>query len=604
MMRAIPIFALWIFCLPDIARAANIEFTASVDRTRSGQAEPIRLTLAIVSDENLGHVPAPEISLKDFYVEGPSVSTRMEMVNFKTSFTRELVYILYAKKTGKITIGPATLTMAGQRYQSKPVVVEIVKGASRRAPQGNSRKGAKAEFRLEDNLFVLARSDYTQAYVGQQITIDYDLFYRFRLHNVGFKEIPTFAGFWVKELFVAQQLQSHREILEGVNFNVAPLRRVALFPTSAGTHDIGVLAVSCDIPQQRGRRGGLLEDFFAGDPFFGRSQSVLLQSELMQVEVLPLPQEGRPPEFAGAVGRFRLDVQAQPTHVAAGDPVTLRVTIEGQGNMAAVQAPDIGGASGVKLYDPKVEEEENFNNGIYGGRRQFEYIMIPEQGGMMEIPPVRFAYFDPHAAQYQVLESAPIFIHSEGSVEEDAVESYGLSRRDIEAVGQDIRHIKPDTDSLQGAFALHRSVLFWTVQGMLPVVFFALFFWQRHQHRLQGDVAYARQRRAKGQAGRRLQRADELLAAGDSAGFHSAVQAAVLEFLADRLNLQAAGLTSEDCAEALAGRGVDAETIESLRDLLVRCDYARFAPTGVSVEDMAEARDMAGGLVERLEARI
>lgn len=603
-MRLALYLALWMLAIPGAASAAKIQFLASVDRTRSGQAEPIRLTLSIVSDASLGHVPAPEISLKDFYVEGPAVSTRMEMVNFNTSFTRELVYVLYAKRTGKINIGPAQLEMDGEQYRTKAIAVEIVKGASRRAPSAHTRSGRAAEFRLEDNLFVLARADYRRVYVGQQITVDYDLFYRFRLHNVGFKEIPTFAGFWVEELFVAQQLQSHREVLQGVTFNVAPLRRVALFPTSSGTYDIGVLAVSCDIPQQRGRRGSLLDDFFAGDPFFGRSQSVLLQSEAIQVEVMPLPKEGRPEGFNGAVGRFQLSAQAQPSHVAAGDPVTLRVIIEGQGNMAAVQPPDIAGTTGIKLYEPKMEEKEQIANGIYGGRRLFEYILIPEQGGVMEVPPVRFAYFDPHQGRYQQLESAPIFIHSEGSVEEEVGESYGLSRRDIEAVGQDIRHIKPDAEELGTDVAIHRNWLFWIAQAMLPIAFGALLVWQRHQRRLQGDVAYARQRRAKGEAGRRLQRADELLAAGDSAQFHAAVQAAVLEFLADRLNLAAAGLTSETCAEALEERGVDAETIEALRDLLVRCDFARFAPTAAAPADMAEARRLAGELVERLEGLV
>jgi hypothetical protein len=82
------------------------------------------------------------------------------------------------------------------------------------------------------------------------------------------------------------------------------------------------------------------------------------------------------------------------------------------------------------------------------------------------------------------------------------------------------------------------------------------------------------------------------------------VQAAVLEFLADRLNLAAAGLTSETCAEALEEREVDAETIEALRDLLVRCDFARFAPTAAAPADMAEARRLAGELVERLEGLV
>ena len=271
--------------------------------------------------------------------------------------------------------------------------------------------------------------------------------------------------------------------------------------------------------------------------------------------------------------------------------------------MAAVQPLQVDVAAGVKLYDPKVEEEERITNGVYGGRRLFEYILIPEQGGTLNIPPLRFAYFDPHQARYEVLKSAPITIHSEGSAEEEGV-SYGLSRRDIEAVGEDIRYIKPDAEVLGAASMLYNSYWFWTLQGVLPIAFFALLLWQRHQRRLQGDVAYARQRRAKGEAGRRLARADALLEAGTEAEFYGEVRAAVLEFVADRLNLAAAGLTIEVCTEALTARQVDAETIAALRDLLTRCDFARFAPAGGPPTDRVAARRLAGEVIAGLEKRI
>ena len=246
---------------------------------------------------------------------------------------------------------------------------------------------------------MLARADHERAYVGQQVTVSYDLFYRIQPHNVSFSKLPTFVGFWTEDIFVAQQLKAHQEVRGGVSFNVAPLRRVALFPTGAGTHAVGSLAISCDIPQQRSRRGSLLDDFF------GRSRSVRLQSEELHIEVLPLPEQGRPAEFTGAVGRFQLSVAAQPTQVSAGDPVTLRVLVEGEGNVAAVQPLQVDAAAGVKLYDPKVEEEARITNGVHGGRRLFEYILIPEQGGTLNIPPLRFAYFDPHQARYEVLQS-------------------------------------------------------------------------------------------------------------------------------------------------------------------------------------------------------
>lgn len=573
------------------AVAATIQFEASVDRTRASQSEPIRLTLRITSDKQLSQV-TPAFDLKDFHVEGPATSTRMDMRNTNITFTRELTYALYAKQAGTFTLGPFQLEMDGEHYQTKPITIEIVRGTS------SAQTGQE-----ESPIFVLARADHERAYVGQQVTVSYDLFYRIQPRNVSFNKLPTFVGFWSEDLFVAQQLDSHQEVRSGVSYNVAPLRRVALFPTGAGTHAVGTLAVSCDLPQQRSQRGSALDDFFSGDPFFGRSRSVLLQSEELQIEVLPLPEQGRPEEFTGAVGRFQLSVEAQPTQVAAGDPVTLRVLVEGEGNMAAVQPLQVDTAAGVKLYDPKVEEEERITNGVYGGRRLFEYILIPEQGGTVNIPPLRFAYFDPHQARYEVLESDPITIHSKGSVEEEGV-SYGLSRRDIEAVGEDIRYIKPDVEALVAGAMLHESYWFWSLQGALPLAFFALLVWQRHQRRLQGDVAYARQRRAKGEAGRRLARADDLLETGTEAEFYGEVRAAVLEFVADRLNLAAAGLTIEVCAEALTARQVEDETIARLRDLLTRCDFARFAPSGGPPTDRAAARRLAEEVIAGLEKRI
>ena len=567
--------------------AATIEFEASVDRTRASLGEPIHLTLRIAADEQLGQVTPPALDLKGFHVEGPATSTRVEMNNFtNVSVTHELTYSLYAKQAGTFTIDPIQLEMDGEHYQTKPITVEIVRSTGRTSADP-----------AETPIFVLARADHERAYVGQQVTVSYDLFYRIQPHNVSFSKLPTFVGFWTEDIFVAQQLKAHQEVRGGVSFNVAPLRRVALFPTGAGTHAVGSLAISCDIPQQRSRRGSLLDDFF------GRSRSVRLQSEELHIEVLPLPEQGRPAEFTGAVGRFQLSVAAQPTQVAAGDPVTLRVLVEGEGNIAAVQPLQVDAVAGVKLYDPKVEEEARITNGVYGGRRLFEYILIPEQGGTLNIPPLRFAYFDPHQARYEVLQSDPIVIHSEGSVEEEGV-SYGLSRRDIEAVGEDIRYIKPDVETLVEPPMLHERYWFWSVQGALPIAFLALLLWQRHQRRLQGDVAYARQRRAKGEAGRRLARADAWLEGGTEAEFYGEVRAAVLEFVADRLNLAAAGLTMEVCAAALAEREVEAETIAALRDLLTRCDFARFAPAGGPPTDRAAARRLAGEVIAGLEKRI
>lgn len=579
------------------ARAAGVEFTASVDRTRTSLTQPIHLTLSISSSENLSHVPAPEISLGDFDVYGPQVGTRMEMVNGRTTFARELTYELFARKPGRYTIGPVRLKMGGEVYETRAIPVEVTRSAPRRQPGQGSASGPSQS--LEDNLFLRATADRQRAYVGQQVIVGYDLCYRYQLRDVLFKEIPDFAGFWAKELYVAQRLEPQRETIDHAQFNVAPLRRMALFPTSAGTHRIEPMAITCSISQ--GRRRGSLFDAFSlfDDPLFDRGQSVLLRSPPVEVVVLPLPARGQPAGFGGAVGTYELAVTAEPRDVPVGDPVTLRVTVTGFGNLQGVSAPELSGGQGIEVYDPKVEERPAITNGRLGGTKVFEYILIPERGGRLQVPSVKLAYFDPEVEEYRVLESAPVSLVSRGEVEEADDNAYALTRQEIQALGRDIRHIKPDAAELAAGGGPYGSLLFWMVQGLMPLAFVGLVLYRRHQQRLQGDVAYARRRRAPGEARQRLRRAREL-AGGGGADLHAEVQRSVLGFVADCANVAAAGLTLPECDRLLGQVGVGQGLRRRVEALLQTCEQGRFAPGTADGGERARLIDEAEELLAEL----
>ena len=578
------------------AEAAQIRFEALVDRTRTGQADPIQLTLSIISDENLSHVPAPEIDLHDFYVEGPAISTRVEMVNLHTTFTRELSYALTARRTGKLRLGPASIELDGQTYKTKAIDLEIVAGSARQAPAGRGSRSGGQEG-LEENLFVRVKADRQKIYVGQQVVLEYQLCYRFPITSVGFKELPDYAGFWAEELFVAQQLKPRVESIGGVEFQVAPLRRMAIFPTSDGTHQVQPLAISCKLPT-RGRSS--VWDFL-DDPFGGRGQTAVVACDPLRLEVLPLPQSGRPPQFSGAVGRYTLQAKAQPLSVAAGDPVTLKVEISGSGNINAIDPPALSSAAGFTVYDPKAESQERVEDGGYGGTRKFEYILIPQRGGDREIPPISFAYFDPIQGQYRILKSEPIRLEVRGGVAPDLAVGPGGIPREIAQVGQDIRHIKPDLEALAEPVQLYRSVFFWGIQGLLPLAGLGLLLHQRRRQRLEGDVALVRRRRARGEVGHRLRLAAQLLEQGDSPAFHAEIQRALLAFLADRLERPAAGLTSQARAQLLAEKGVAEPLVRGVEEILAACDFARFAPGAQSREEMAQVQGRAAEIIAALE---
>ena len=565
--------------------AADIQFQASVDRTRTGQADPIRLNLTVTAGGRFGNMSLPRLDAVDFSVEGPARSDRTQIINFETTVTRTFTYSLLPRRTGTLVIGPAKLTYQGKVHQTEPIAIEVTPGSRRQTG-------------LEKHLYIRARTDGQRVYVGQQLTLEYDLYFNTRLHNIGFKDIPSFAGFWVEDLFVAQELQTRREVVDGVEFNIAPLRRAALFPTGSGVVQIDPLSITCEIPRS-GRRGSMFDGLFFG----GSGQAVVVRSQPLEVEVVPLPEKGRPADFSGAVGQFTMAAVVQPQEVAVGDPVTMKVQIAGRGHLAQIKAPATDGLQAFKVYDPKMEEQVRVENGRYGGRRTFEYILIPQEGGLVEVPPLRLAYFDPQTASYEVARSQALSIVARGQLRATAGRS-SLRRKDILEMGQDIRHIKPNLQSLGRGSTLHDNGLFWAGQFLLPLAFVGLLLFQRHRRRLEGDQAYARRRRSKSQADKRLAAAERLLDQEQSAAFHAEIQRAVTSFIADRFNVSAAGLSAASLAGQLRAMDIEEETIEQLGDLLGRCDYARFAPTASGLQGMEEVHRQAGRLIARLEKTI
>ena len=317
---------------------------------------------------------------------------------------------------------------------------------------------------------------------------------------------------------------------------------------------------------------------------------------------MPLPQLGRPAAYTGAVGSYSIAVSADPVSIPVGEPVTLNVQIAGTGNVEAIVEPDIGGLEGFKVYEPKIEVQESSRDDLYFGSKSYEYILIPERAGALTIPAVQFVYFDPQTAEYRTVTSQPLRLDSRGSATDEGESRYELSRLEIEELGKDIRHIKPDVPDLRRSLFLHRSFWFWFLQSLMPVSYGGLVLYQRHRRRLAGDEAYARRRRAKGQARKRLRKAEQLRQQASGEEFYAEIQLAVLTFIADHLNTSAHGLTAERSAALLRQRGVAVGVQQSLGQLLEKCDFARFASAGAAEEDeMDEILNRAEELIIRLE---
>ena len=127
--------------------------------------------------------------------------------------------------------------------------------------------------------------------------------------------------------------------------------------------------------------------------------------DAVPIEVLPLPEEGRPADFGGAIGQWKLDVTAKPTDVAVGDPITVTIKVSGNGNIDTVPMPKLGPLDGFKTYDPTTKTTKDDLNTT--GERVMQQVLIAKSTDVKELPEVRLVYFNPEFAPTRPLSSRP-----------------------------------------------------------------------------------------------------------------------------------------------------------------------------------------------------
>ena len=108
----------------------------------------------------------------------------------------------------------------------------------------------------------------------------------------------------------------------------------------------------------------------------------------LTIEVAQPPLAGRPTGWTGAIcRRFTVAVDTDAQNVKMGDPVAVRVTLEADCDGALLRAPELGELEGFRRYGEVTRER------LAGGAR-FIYHFRPIQAGLLEVPPMRFGWFD------------------------------------------------------------------------------------------------------------------------------------------------------------------------------------------------------------------
>jgi hypothetical protein len=566
--------------------AQNISFNASVDKTQVGLDEQITLTVSVSGD--VKSIPQPELPPLDaFTVYSAGRSHNISYTNGHLSSSVTFNYVLLPRKVGEFTIGSARIELEGKNYQTTPIEIKVVSGEKpppASAPSDKKKQEVKPQLQGKD-LFIETVVDKKKAYVNEQITLTFRFYQGVRLFNNPEYTPPSLTGFWSEDLPPKKQ---YYKVIDGRQYFVQELK-TALFPTSTGKLTIGSAELKCTVED--------IDRVFTRDPFamfdrdllslFRQGKPQILKSKAIQIEVLPLPEIGRPDNFSGTVGSYRLNVSVDKTGVEVGQPVTLKAKISGTGNVKSVGRPVIQELPDFRTYSSGSSENVSKEDYKVQGVKTYEEVLIPRKAGKYTIPPIEFSFFDPRAKSYKTLKSEPVLLTILPPSQASPVEMAQLSKQEIGRAVKDIRYIKLSTSELEDqGDHLYKKPIFLLLQ-LIPLLAFALSWrYQKVREKFNSDVEYARQRRAHKSAKKRLKGARKLISEESSKEFYSEVAKATLQYVGDKLNLPAYGLTKDQIEGKLSERGVTKEKIDNLVKFLDFCDFARFAPGSSTEEEM------------------
>jgi hypothetical protein len=443
--------------------------------------------------------------------------------------------------------------------------------------------------RGDSDLFLRASLDRSDVYVGEQVTLSLYIYSRVDLSSVDAVTMPKLEGFWSEDVESPTQLSGEQRIINGIPYRAYLLRRRALFPVKSGT--LTITAAEADITT------GFL---FAG-------HRVHRVSNALKVKVRPLP-PGAPPGMANAnVGDWHLSVDASPTSVELGQPVTVKVILEGSGNVKNVTPPKLTVPAGFKVYDPTTTDRLSPAKNRIQGRRIQEYLVMPQRTGTFTLPALEFPYFDPRRNQYEVARTDPITITVEAGaggaaavgptptpMQDSANEQKNvLTAGGLRPLRYQARFVTPSTPVWQRGFFLPAV--------LAPVgLLLGLGLLGQVRGKLFAQTEAGRNKQQAKAARKRLAEAEKLRGQGSTSAFYAEVEKALSTFLEARLRTPVVGLTRDALGEKMAAAAVEPARRSRVLFVLEACDMGRFGG-GAELSERDRILDEAAAVMEGWE---
>lgn len=585
-----------------VSAQTEVGVSARVSSERAFIGDPVDLEVVVDGSTN---AQPPDLSALDGFTaeyqgdENRSM-TSMSIVNGRRTQNQTLQYVfkyaLTPTRTGSVQIPPIPVIVDGKSYRTQPVWIEVLPA------QPN------------DDFMLTVQAAKTRLYVGEPVTLRFTWYIGASVSSFRFSGPAGGAAY---DLFSPTDRRASRPGVDPRAFlDFTFLGAAAVGERGEGRHNgRSFQTLTFDqtlVPRQSGSlRFGAVNLAFdqvigqSRDIFNPRRQTsrVVIASDPIDLEVMPLPTANRPADFFGLVGDYSVSAAVRPTSASVGDPLVLSVRLRGPEPMAGLEAPDLAAQAGFSTGFKLSSEGWTPSNPNPPGERAFTTTIRARDASVTSIPSIQIPYFDPERGEYRRANSAPIPISIKATTEVTAADAVVASSPPLAGPRLTPLERLPLGNGPAGIVEGGRGpgllavdqpdAIGWVtspagiaILGGPVVVFLGATIWGP-----AGRAWRHPRRRSLARAERSIQRAPGSESPAD------AIARAIRTFVGERFGRHAEALTARDCASLIAEHAPDSAT--EIGSLLDACEATRYGRRETNVGDLARGASLA---LRRLDA--
>ena len=561
-------FLLLLIFLSNFAMS-QVKFEAKTSKTQLGVNERLRIDFTMNEDGD-NFIPPSFENFK--VVGGPSQSINNSWVNGVRSFSKSYTYFLAPKKRGVFTIGQSSIEIDGITYKTSPIKIKVT------AAVDIPKDPNDPNYIASESIHLVAEVSTTNPYLNEPVSVIYKLYVA---ENTGVRnwselDSPRYNDFWSQNIEVKRQNVKEGKY-KGENYRYVVLKKTVLYPQKTGKLSIEPLTldVSVEVPSKR-------RDVFGRLMMTTTNRTVTAGKRT--IDVKPLPSNGKPNDFSGAVGSFEFNITSNKNTLKATEAFDLKLEISGKGNLKLFKLPKPNLPSALEVYEP--EHSEKVSTSLSGMRGSISdtYTIVPNAQGRYPIPTVSFSYFDLNTETYKTLTSNELVVsvtEGPGLNSNENTASEEVQKTNVTTLSKQFSSFKSNGDlkPITETKFYNTSLFWWLFLGPLLLIPLVIVITQKQGKRAL-DVEGNKIRKTNKLARKYLSSSKKAI--GEKETFYVALERALHNYLKSRLKIETSDFSKEKIDHLLTKKEVQRETISQFLGVLKSCELARYTPLGVA----------------------